>query len=138
MTEELNIFCNKLKILLNSMNHREELTLNTIDSLCGKVFNHEIKIEKVHNKNLPETVPLLTLNHTVSISGRRILIETYTFIGGLMINNTDYYGEYGDGSFGMEVETLELMERTRLCSEDPIVNFDDLFDQMNLAAVRMI
>ena len=141
MTEELKKFCDKLKMLLDSMRHREELILKSSSLFCGKVFNHEIKIEKVHNLSvpLPNTIPMLTLDHKVKdSSGRRKLIETYVYVNTLMLNTVYYYGKYSDGSFGMDISELEIMERARLCSEDSVVNFDELFEQMNLAAVKMI
>ena len=139
MTDELKKFCDKLKMLLDSMRHREELILKSSSLFCGKVFNHEIKIEKIHNLSLPNTIPMLTLDHKVKdSSGRRILIETYVYVNTLMLNTVYYYGKYSDGSFGMDISELEIMESARLCSEDSVVNFDELFEQMNLAAVRMI
>ena len=139
MTDELKKFCDKLKMLLDSMRHREELILKSSSLFCGKVFNHEIKIEKIHNLSLPNTIPMLTLDHKVKdSSGRRNLIESYVYVNTLMLNTVYYYGKYSDGSFGMDISELEIMERARLCSEDSVVNFDELFEQMNLAAVRMI
>jgi len=139
MTDDLKKFCDKLKMLLESMRHREELILKSSSLFCGKVFNHEIKIEKIHNLSLPNTIPMLTLDHKVKdSSGRRNLIESYVYVNTLMLNTVYYYGKYSDGSFGMDISELEIMERARLCSEDSVVNFDELFEQMNLAAVRMI
>ncbi len=140
MTEKIKIFCNKLKMFLDSMKHREELILKTDDSFCDMVFNHEIKIEKLHNENLPGVVPFLMMDHKVNLcSGRRILIETYTFVEKLMLNTMYYYGHaYLDGSFGMEIDELELMERTSLVHKNSVVNFNELFRQMDHALVKFV
>ena len=140
MTEKIKIFCNKLKMFLDSMKHREELILKTDDSFCDMIFNHEIKIEKLHNVNLSNAIPFLMMDHKVNLcSGRRILIETYTFVEKLMLNTTYYYGyAYLDGSFGMEIDELELMERTRLVHENSVVNFNELFRQMDHALVKFV
>ena len=140
MTEGIKLFCNKLKMLLDSMKHREELVLKMDDSFCDMVFNHEIKIEKLHNENLPGVVPFLMMDHKVNLCpGHRILIETYTFVEKLMLNTTYYYSQsYLDGSFGMEIDELELMERTRLVHENSVVNFNELFRQMDRALVKFV
>ena len=139
MTDKLKEFCDKLKMLLNSMKHRDELILKSIDKMWGIVFEHEIKIEKLHNENLPNVIPFLMLdNKVVTNTGRRILIESYTFVETLMLNTVYYYGGYKDGSFGMDANELEFMERTRLTNDNSIVNFDSLFEQINLAAVKYL
>ncbi len=139
MTDVLKTFCSKLDVLVHSMPRRDELKLNTVECAMGYSFRHEIKIEKIHNIDLKNSFPFLMLNHTVEIcSGRRILIESYTYAKVLMLNTVYYYGFEGDGSLGMDVSNIELLEKTRLCSENSIVNFDSLFEQMDLAMVKYI
>ena len=139
MTEDLKKFCNKLDVLIHSMPRRDELVLDTVDMMIGHSFKHEIKIEKIYNPNLKDSFPFLMFNHTVrNYSNRRILIESYTYTGILMLNTIYYYGSKGDGSFGMDIYDLGTMERTRLCNEDSIVNFNDLFEQLDLAMVKYI
>ena len=135
----IKCFCGKLEILVHSMPRREELILDSVSTTIKYSFKHKIKIEKVHNPNRKGAYPFLMLNHTVETSsGRRILIESYTYTKVLMLNTVYYYGFDGDGSCGMDVSNIELLEKTRLCSEDSIVNFDSLFEQMDLAMVKYI
>jgi hypothetical protein len=139
MTDVLKTFCSKLDVLVHSMPRRDELKLNTVECAMGYSFRHEIKIEKIHNIDLKNSFPFLMFNHTVKdCSGRRILIESYTYAGVLMLNTVYYYGSKGDGSFGMDIYNLETMERSRLCVNDSIVNFRDLFEQLDLAMVKYI
>ena len=76
MTEKIKIFCNKLKMFLDSMKHREELILKTDDSFCDMIFNHEIKIEKLH-RNVGEEVYKNNIDDIIINSGFHRYEEVY-------------------------------------------------------------
>ena len=142
MTEELKEFCDRLNKILNILKHRDELKLECINSEYGKgIFKHEISIEKLHNEDLPKTFPFLDISHKVleTTTGRRILIETYSFAEeSLMINTSYYYGTFMDGSFGIDMNEMEYVNRLRMCDEDSLVDFEDLCDQLDLATVKFL